>query len=137
MGNVRYVKNPQTSLPVCTIDESPSKPRVIGVLARPSLNRHVVNVYPSSKSRLPAYFRLPDFHDPRKVTISREVEMGDCDPPTCVSLSHIALFIIWVCYKNIPFVIYHVSVEVVGATRMVSIIPRVDPARIGFVRNID
>ena len=137
MWDVRDVENPQTRLPVGPIDVGPSETWVVGILAGPGLNRHVVDVYPAPERRLPADFGLSYLHYPRQVAVAGEVEVGDGDASACVTLPHVARLVVGVGDEDVPLVVDHMGVEVMRSTRMVSIVPRVDPARVTLVRDVD
>ena len=49
--------------------------------------------------------------------------MSDGDTAACFTQSGIALLVIRVGYEDVPFSINHVRVEVVGAARVVDIVP--------------
>ena len=63
--------------------------------------------------------------------------MGDGNSTTGISLANVTCFIVWISHENVPLAIYHVGVEIVRSTWMISIIPSIDKGRVGLVSDID
>ena len=51
--------------------------------------------------------------------------------------SVVALIVIGICYKEVPFTVDHVGVQIMRAAGVVNVVPRVNPSWIRFVGNVD
>ena len=137
VGHIGDVEDSKPSLPVGTIHIRPPVSWVVGVLSRPGLNRHVVDVDPTPARGLPRDLRLADLDDSRKVAEPGEVEVRDGDATTGITLADVTRLVVRVGNEDVPLVIDHVGVQVVRPARVVGIIPEVNEARIAFVSHID
>ena len=63
--------------------------------------------------------------------------MSDGDAPTCFANGIVAIVVVGVGHEHVPLAIDHVRVEVVWASGVIDVVPRINPGRIGFVRDID
>ena len=112
------------------------------------MNRHVVNVNPAAHRGLPRHLVLADLHDGvaeagcwniREVASSRthEVEVGNRHATASFPDGVVAVVVVGVGHEHVPLTIDHVRVEVVWAGGVVGIVPRINPRRVGLVRDVD
>ena len=95
-----------------------------------------MDVDPATPGRFPTDLRLSYLDDSRQVSVGCEVEVGDGDASTGITLTDVAGLVFWIGDEDVPLIVYHVGVEVVRATRVVGVVPRVDPARVGLVGHV-
>ena len=148
MRNISDVADSKTGFPIAAVDKRSAKAWVVGILAGPGLNRHVVDVDPAAHRGLPSNLVLTDLDDGMAEAGGRyagevasgrphEVEVSDGHAAAGFTDGVVAVIVIGVGDEHVPLAVDHVGVEVVRAGGMVRIVPRINPRRVGFVRVID